>query len=226
MMSQVIRHALIMAAGRGLRMGPMTEVIPKPMVPYLSSTLIGEGISRLRPHVERIHVTVGYKGAVLAQHLIERDVDSVLSTEGHGNAWWISHTLLRTLDEPIFVLTCDNVTDIDLASLAQDYFASGAPPCMLVPVRPVPGVEGDYIVHDDRVVKSLSRTVRADVYASGIQILNPARLCHLGVCRDHFCDVWNELIAQELLLVSRVQPKHWLSVDTLSDLERLRELHD
>ena len=61
-----IRHALIMAAGRGVRMMPLTAVIPKPMAPYLGSTLIADGIRRIRKHVDVIHLTAGYKGPKLA----------------------------------------------------------------------------------------------------------------------------------------------------------------
>lgn len=221
-MALAIRQTLIMAAGRGLRMGPLTDVIPKPMAPYLDSTLIGVGISKLRPLMQRIHVTVGYKGAMLAQHLIERGVDSVFSTEGHGNAWWIANTLMASVDEPVFVLTCDNVTDIDFASLAEDYFAAHSPPCMIVPVRPVAGVDGDYIAHDDQIVTALTRDQPTDLYASGIQIVNPRRLVELGVAADNFYLVWKPLIERRLLRVSRVQPKAWFSVDTLADLQKLR----
>jgi NDP-sugar pyrophosphorylase family protein len=217
-----IRHTVIMAAGRGLRMGPLTDVIPKPMAPYLNSTLIGVGIEKMRPSAERIHVTVGYKGAMLAQHLIERGVDSVFNTEGHGNAWWIYHTLLAALDEPVFVLTCDNVTDIDFASLEAEYFAADAPPCLIVPVRPVEGVEGDFITHDEQVVTGLGRERATDLYASGIQIVNPARINALCPGGDSFYDVWRPLIERRLLRVSKVQPRAWFSVDTIADLQKLR----
>ena len=46
-----IQNALIMAAGRGQRMMPLTQVIPKPMAPYLDSTLIAQGIQRDRGYM-------------------------------------------------------------------------------------------------------------------------------------------------------------------------------
>jgi N-acetyl-alpha-D-muramate 1-phosphate uridylyltransferase len=215
-----IKHALIMAAGRGSRMMPLTQVLPKPMAPYLNTTLVANGIEKIRPHIENIHVTVGYKGAMLAQHLIEHGVSSVFNTDGQTNSWWLFNTLMCLVDAPVFVLTCDNVTDIDFAALEEDYFALGAPPCLLVPVAPVPGLEGDYIFHREQVVSEVSRTKPADIYCSGIQVINPARVNQLVSGRSDFYAVWNELIAKQQLWVSRTRPTRWFTVDTLEDLQR------
>jgi len=218
-----IRHAVIMAAGRGQRMMPATSYLPKAMLPFFQSTLIATGIDKIRPHIDHIHVTVGYKGAMLASHLVEHDVTSIHNTDGQTNSWWIHNTLLRSIDEPVFVLTCDNVTDIDFAELAKDYFELGAAPCMMVPVTPVEGLDGDFIFHDGPVVTDLSRTRAAPIYGSGIQILKPAQVAALTSGRGDFGDLWRELIEQRQMHVSRVQPKRWYSVDTLEHLELCAE---
>lgn len=215
-----IQNAVILAAGRGRRMMPLTEALPKPMAPYQNSTLIAFGILQVRRYIPHIHVTVGYKGAMLAQHLIEQDVSTVLNTEGRSNSWWIHNSVLSNLDEPVFVLTCDNVTDLDFASLERDYFDCGSPACMLVPVEPVPGLAGDYIFRDKNRVNSISRTEKSDIYCSGIQVLNPRRVNQLVGETEDFYGVWNGLIAKRELAVSSVFPANWFSVDTLADLER------
>lgn len=202
-------------------MMPLTEALPKPMAPYQNSTLIAFGILQVRRYIPHIHVTVGYKGAMLAQHLIEQDVSTVLNTEGRSNSWWIRNSLLSHLDEPVFVLTCDNVTDLDFASLERDYFDSGSPACMLVPVRPVAGLEGDYIAREGNRVVSISRTEKSDIYCSGIQVLNPRRVSELVGDPEDFYGVWKGLIAKKELVVSSVHPTRWFSVDTLADLERV-----
>lgn len=48
---------------------------------------------------------------------------------------------MRHVDEPVCVLTCDNVLDIDFDLLQKDYRRLGEPACMLVPVLPVAGLE-------------------------------------------------------------------------------------
>lgn len=212
-----IRHALIMAAGRGMRMAPLTDAIPKPMAPFKGSTLIAEGIARIAKRLEHVHVTVGYKGAMLAQHVVELGVASVFNTEGKPNAWWIHNTVLSHLDEPLYVLTCDNLVELDFDLLEQDYLDAGEAPAMLVPVVPIRGLEGDYIFHDGSIVTDLDRHRESEIYCSGIQIVNPARVaasCQPG----DFYAIWRQLIARRELAVSSVYPKKWIAIDTWEQL--------
>ena len=214
-----IEHAVILAAGRGMRMAPLSDVIPKPMAPFDGSTLIAKGIDLLRQHVTNVHITVGYKGAMLAKHVIEHNVSSVLNTEGKGNAWWIYNTLLKHVSGPVVVLTCDNVVEIDFELLLGDYEAIGSPPTMLVPVKPVPGLDGDFIFHENRRVLELSRTRTSDIYCSGIQLIDPKRINALTSPVENFDDVWKQLIASNALHISKVYPKKWTAIDTVRQLE-------
>lgn len=219
-----IQHALIMAAGRGQRMMPLTQVIPKPMAPYQDSTLIAQGIRRLRASISSIHVTVGYKGAMLASHLIEEGVSTIINTDGKGNCWWVYNSLLSTIDAPVAVLTADNVTELNFSRLNDDYCQLGCPACMVVPVDPVPGLAGDYIESDgEGHVLSLSRVHSQPTYCSGIQIVNPAKINLLTAPVENFTQLWEQLISQYQMKVSSVYPDRWFSVDTLQDLERLNQ---
>ena len=219
----MFNHAIIMAAGRGMRMAPLTDAIPKPMAPYNGTTLIARGIDRLAQRLEHIYVTVGYKKAMLAQHVIERGASAVFNTEGQGNCWWIYNTLLKHLDEPLLVLTCDNVVDLDFELLDESYRELHEPACMLVPVRPVAGLEGDYIFQENHIVTEINRLREADIYCSGIQLLNPHRLNQITEEGESFYDVWRQLIVQKQLTVSSVYPKKWFAVDTLEQLTTLNK---
>jgi NDP-sugar pyrophosphorylase family protein len=219
-----IDHALIMAAGRGVRLEPFTSVLPKPMMPYQGSTLISNGINKIRSHISNVHITVGYKGALLAEHVIQQGVSSVFNTEGKGNAWWIYNTLMKSLAEPTFVLTCDNVCELDFTQLAADYFDLGAPACLIVPVKPVEGLDGDFIFRDENhVIHKIDRHEKSDLYCTGIQILDTARINRITQPCDNFYDVWSQLMEQQEVRCSRVRPKKWFTVDTLDHLARLHQ---
>ena len=117
MIKKKINHALIMAAGRGIRMKPLTDKLPKAMAPFNGSTLISEGIKELKKHISNIHITVGYKGEMLSSHLMNNNVTSIINTENKGNCWWLFNSLIKNLNEPIFVLTCDNVLDLNFTKI-------------------------------------------------------------------------------------------------------------
>jgi NDP-sugar pyrophosphorylase family protein len=196
----------------------MTELVPKPMVPFRGTTLIAQGMEKVLRSIPDVHVTVGYKKAMLANHVVELGARTVVNTEGEGNAWWLYHSLLGAIDEPVFVLTCDNVTDLDFGLLAESYYAVGAPACMLVGVPPVKGLEGDFIFRDGQRVTAIDRKTPGDIYCTGIQVMNPARIRKLTTDTGDFYKVWSQLIAQNELYVSPVYPDRWISIDTIDAL--------
>lgn len=220
---QKINHALIMAAGRGSRMMPLTNDIPKAMAQVGDTTLIVNGIEKISQVLEHIHITVGYKKADLAKHVIEHHISSVHNTEGKGNAWWIYNSLLKNLNEPLFVLTCDNVVDLNFEKLAADYYDLGEPACMVVPVKPVMGLEGDYIFEDHQVITALDRNKPSEKYCSGIQVLNPSKINALTKKVDDFYLVWEQLIQKQELYCSRIFPDKWFTVDTMEQLAQLNK---
>jgi|TARA_B110000240_G_C13364265_1_gene395352 NDP-sugar pyrophosphorylase family protein len=215
-----IKHAVIMAAGRGTRMLPLTSEMPKAMAEINGVSLISNGIKKLRKEINNIHITVGYKGAMLAKHVIENEVSSVLNTENKGNSWWIFNSLLKTLDEPVLVLTCDNVVHLDIERMAKDYHNLNEPACMVIPVSPVEGLDGDYIFHENNIVKELNRTKISSSYCSGIQVINPFKINKLISPKADFNDLWHKLISLEELKCSRVYPKTWYTIDTLEQLDK------
>ena len=75
----MIKHAIILAAGRGTRLMPLTKKIPKAMVKIKNQTLILNGIKKIQKYIDNIHITVGYKGSVIAKHVIRNNVRSVIT---------------------------------------------------------------------------------------------------------------------------------------------------
>ena len=220
-----INHAIIMAAGRGQRMMPLTNTIPKAMAEYNGTTLIAEGIKKIKDKIENVHITVGYKGSMLSKHVIEHDVSSIFNTEGKGNSWWMYNTLMKYIDEPVVVLTCDNVVDLDYNLLINDYIKLKEPACMLIPVKPIKGLEGDFIFENNNIVSELSRNKQSKIYCSGIQIVNPYKINLLTNKTEDFNNVWEQLIEKKQLMCSNIYPQKWFSVDTVSQLKELNKKH-
>ncbi len=213
-----------MAAGRGLRMMPLTKDTSKAMIQFKNSMLIGNSLKQLRPQIQNISITVGYKGSELADYAIKEGVNTIFNTNGKGNAWWIYHTLMKHLNEPVLVLTCDNIVEIDINWIVNQYNNLGNPPCMIVPVEPVDEIQGDYIETIDGYIKQIGRTEKSTVYGSGIQVINPKTINNLTKKVENFYEVWEQLIQQKLLFSSEKYTKDWYSVNTEAQLKTAEKL--
>ena len=220
----MINHAVILAAGRGVRMMPKTKKIPKAMVKIKNQTLILRGIKKINQYIKNIHITVGYKGSALAKHVIENNVRSVINTNKKGNAWWIFNSIFKNHDGPIFVLTCDNVTQINFKKIAKDYNKLGSPLCMIVPTKPVKGLDGDYIFRKKNIINRLSRKNKSDIYCTGIQILNPKNINKAVKKTDDFNILWKRLIKIKQLYVSNILPEKWFTVDNNENYQKLKKM--
>lgn len=58
-------QAVILAAGRGTRMGALTESTPKPMLEVVGKTLLEHKFDALPPEVDEVILVIGYKGSTI-----------------------------------------------------------------------------------------------------------------------------------------------------------------
>ena len=64
-----------------MRLKPITNKIPKGMMKF-KQNMISNGIKKIKKQIKNVHVSVGYKGPILAKHVIENKVSSIINTEG------------------------------------------------------------------------------------------------------------------------------------------------
>ncbi|MEH3120985.1 MAG: nucleotidyltransferase family protein [Sphingomonas phyllosphaerae] len=113
--SRVPRTAMVMAAGVGKRMRPLTATRPKPLVEVRGRALIDHVFDRLRAAgVERAVVNVHYLADALEAHLRHRvhDIEVIVSDE-RAQLLETGGGIVRALpllgDEPFIVVNGDNL---------------------------------------------------------------------------------------------------------------------
>lgn len=62
-------QAVIMAAGEGKRMRPLTEKLPKPLIKVAGKPIIEHVLDALPSEVDEIIIVIGYKGDMIQKHL-------------------------------------------------------------------------------------------------------------------------------------------------------------
>jgi NDP-sugar pyrophosphorylase family protein len=149
--------AFLLAAGRGVRFRPVTERIPKALLPFLNVALARAHLSRLASQgIREAGVNLHHLGDEIQRDLRDRAMDlpeleffredPILGTAGalKNAAAWLG-------PEDFLVVNCDAAIELDLARLWQTHAASGRSATLLTvenraPERYTPlQAEGDII---------------------------------------------------------------------------------
>ncbi len=105
--------AMIMAAGLGKRMRPLTASTPKPMVRVAGKPLIDHALDRLSDAgVSKAVVNVHYLADALEAHVCNRDQPKVLISDERGELLETGGGMIKAqahLPDPFFCLNADNI---------------------------------------------------------------------------------------------------------------------
>ena len=120
---------VIMAGGRGTRMEPFTNVLPKPLVPVHEKPIIEHIIERFNKlGCSEFHLTINYKGKILKAYFEELQPDYgvhfVKEQEPLGTAGSLRF-LDKKFDQPFFVTNCDIIIKADYGSLYEFHSKGG-----------------------------------------------------------------------------------------------------
>ena len=167
-------RAMILAAGRGERMRPLTDTCPKPLLPVAGKPLIHYHLDALaRSGIRDVVINHAHLGAMLEQALGEGDRWGVrirYSPEPPG-ALETGGGIFRALPllgpGPFLVVNGDVWTDYDYAGarIAQDMQAH-----LLLVENPPHHPRGDFMLQEGRVLAGEGRRLTF----SGIGIYRPA----------------------------------------------------
>lgn len=182
-LGDVILKAMIMAAGVGSRLMPMTTDIPKPMIPMANRPLMANTVRLLRKH--------NFTEIIANLHY---HADSITSYFENGQDWGVSLEYSREaelmgtaggvrrcawfLDDSFIIVSGDALTDIDLAALMQDHKRQGA--LATIALKAVEDVEnfGVVVTDEQGLIQSFQEKPRAQealsrVANTGIYVFEP-----------------------------------------------------
>lgn len=125
------RVAMVLAAGLGLRMRPITDTLPKPLVPIAGRTLLDRGLDALAAvGVETAVVNVHHLSGQVVRHVAARAVPKVVISDESGGLLDSGGGIVKALpllgENPFFVLNSDTFwidsggSNLDRLALAWD----------------------------------------------------------------------------------------------------------
>ena len=155
----MIDQAIILAAGRGQRMMPLTRDIPKAMLRIGNVTLVEDKIIKLtEAGIKKIVINTGYLGSYIQDHVGDGSkygINIVISEEGSmpiGTANGIRKIVKEFNGKPFLVVNADiwtNYLFIDLInmSLAKETLAH------IVLAKKPEYLEGDFNINNNKISK-------------------------------------------------------------------------
>lgn len=114
-------NVIIMSGGEGSRLEPFTKVIPKPLMPVGSSTLIEMIITQFTKHgFNRFLITTFYKHEIIEAFCknlkLKKKIKILREKKPMGTAGSL-RLITNVGSENCFVVNCDGVIDINLSSV-------------------------------------------------------------------------------------------------------------
>jgi len=220
-----IRHAMIMGAGMGSRMRPLTDDRPKPLVTVAGKTLIDHSIDRLvAAGVTRIVVNVHYKADMLREHLARRHgMEIVISDETEkllDTGGGVVKAMPHFGGEPFFIVNSDSIwVEGRTAALPAMQAAWNAQTMdgllLLADMETALGYDGDgdfALDGEGRITRARDRDQQPWAYP-GIQIVHPRLFADAPAGAFSTNMVWDRAIAARRLS-GIVLDGVWLHVGT------------
>lgn len=235
--------AMILAAGKGTRVRPLTYELPKPMIPILGKPVMEYLVEDLTRHgIKEIMVNVSHLPEQIERYFGDGrrwDVNIGYSFEGHiengeivGTPVGSAGGLKRIQDfsgffDDTFVVVCgDALIDLDVTTAVRRHWQKGAAASLCVhkvPQAQVPNYGVVVCDADDRITsfqeKPSVTEARSNLVNTGIYIFEPEILDLIpsGKNYDIGSHLFPDIMENGLPFYAIHEPFNWIDIGRLSD---------
>ncbi|MFM7753584.1 MAG: sugar phosphate nucleotidyltransferase [Cyanobium sp.] len=235
--------AMILAAGKGTRVRPITHTIPKPMIPILQKPVMEFLLELLREHgFTEVMVNVSHLaeeienyfrdgqrfGVEIAYSFEGRIEDGELIGDALGSAGGLKkiQNFQRFFDDTFVVLCGDALIDLDLSEAVRRHREKGALASLITKRVPREQVSsyGVVVTDDDGRVRSFQEKpdvadAASDMINTGIYIFEPEVLDYVpsGVPFDIGSDLFPKLVESGAPFYALPMEFEWVDIGKVPD---------
>jgi len=220
-------RVVIMAGGKGKRLLPITQDIPKPMVEVAGKPMLEHIIVHFtRQGFTQFDIAVNYLSHVIEDYFGDGkkwqcSINYIREKEFLGTAGALS--LIGAPDEPVIVINGDIMTTVDFCGLIDYHISCGSAATVCARAHRVEVPFGLIQMKDNMMQAIVEKPVYEDLVSAGIYVLSPAALKH--VPKNQVTDM--PTLLQSLVKANckvAVFPLHedWTDVGRPDDLAQLQ----
>jgi len=217
--------AVIMAGGIGSRLRPLTDSVPKPMLPVGDRPLLERTVERLRrAGIQEVRVTTHYLGDRITNHFGDGrafgvHIEYLPEERPLGTAGALAK--LRDIQSPLLVINGDILTGVDFQAMLayhQEYRAAATVGVRQVELQVPYGV----VECTGPQIRRLSeKPVEKLLVNAGIYLLEPSVLAFIPDNeRFDMTDLIQRLLEEGRTVVSFPIVEYWIDIGQPADYER------
>ena len=218
-------QAVIMAGGLGKRLRPLTENLPKPMLPVGDKPLMERVVEQLRvAGMCRVNVTTHYQPEAITQHFGDGkrfgvEIQYVKEEQPLGTAGAIG--LLRVTDEPLLVINGDVLTRMDFRAMLDFHREQGADMTVAVRQHEFQLPYGVVETNGVDITTIAEKPAVKHLIIAGIYLLSPGTCQNIptGLPLD-MPELIAKLVAEERKVVSFPIHEYWLDIGQHADYQQ------
>lgn len=224
-----LRHGtrvVLMAGGLGMRLRPLTENLPKPMVPIGGKPLLELILSNFTAQgFHDFTISLNYKGEIIREYFgdgrrFNARIDYVEEAKRMGTAGALS--LLENRPEGAFlVMNADVFTQVPFGALLRFHGETGCVSTMCARSYQVQVPYGVIEVEGAELRRIVEKPTHSYLVNAGIYVLSPEVLDH--VAADEFLDMPNlfeRIIARGQKAAVFPIEESWVDIGQIDDLRR------
>jgi dTDP-glucose pyrophosphorylase len=220
--------AVIMAGGYGTRLLPLTEHVPKPMLPVGERPLLERTIEQLQSAgIREVHLTTHYLPESIVQHFGDGQAFGVsinYSNEDQplGTAGGLK--LLERANGPFLVINGDILTRVSYRQMLRHHQKHGALLTLGVRVHEIQVPFGVVECDDARVLQLKEKPSLTLLVNAGIYLLEPSACDYIPSGRRFdMTDLIRRLLEEEQVVTGFPIIEYWQDVGRHEDYRRAQE---
>jgi NDP-sugar pyrophosphorylase family protein len=222
--------AMVLAAGFGTRLRPLTDVCPKPLFPLVLQPMLGRVLGQLQHQgIREVVINLHHQAEQLARWLgdgAQWGMRLHLSYEPEilETAGGIKQVETLLHEAPFLVLNADVLIDLDFRAVWQWHCQRQAMVTMVLRPDPAARAYGAVLVDPaQRVVQingrptGITAATGHETVFTGVQVLSPEVLAHIPAGRRvrTTAEVYPALIAQGKAVYGYAHTGYWMDVGVL-----------
>ena len=217
--------SVILAGGFGKRLAPLTDSMPKPMLPIANESAFSRNLTLLRSHgFSQTAVTTMYLPEKLKANGFE-GVEFLFEETPLGSAGAVGKIKHRARD-CVIILSGDAVCDFDLAKAKEDFLKSNCDGGILLSREKDVGEYGTVCLKDGKIIefceKPSARDALSDLVNTGIYFLSRKALSLIP--ENQFYDFSKDLFPKMLDLgfsIAGIEPEGmWFDIGSFGDYHK------